>query len=124
QKLQQYLAANKIFRRDFETGKADFTPLIGGKAEPTENTAGKAAVITRDANGNELVASTVDSPQAVQTEANLQKAQFPNQQTQTSLTTSDAVAAGRMGEPPAPTGVPDTIPRVGKPAKRAYTKRD
>lgn len=98
-KLLKFLVTNKLKKADLESGKVDFTPLLGDKADPTTDTANKAAVATVDAKtGKELVTSTVDNPESVPVEAELQKAQFPGQDTQTLLTSSDAVNAARLGQ--------------------------
>lgn len=94
--LQEYLAQTGGTVEDIQLGRLDFTPLIGGKAQPTNNTSGKITVVTRDAQGNELVSSTVETPDAIAKEAELQKKQFPNQPTQTNVTHGDKIAAERI----------------------------
>ena len=79
----------------------DYTLLLGGKAQPTESTMDKPAVVTRDAKtGTELVASSVEDQAGAAKEAQLQKAQFPNRQTVTQLENSDMVVEGRMQDQP------------------------
>jgi hypothetical protein len=86
-KLAEYIKQTGTFLPDIQEGKVDFTPLLGGKAEPnTEPTADATAVITKDAKtGGELVASAVQDPGNVEKEAALQKQQFPNHQTTTQV---------------------------------------
>lgn len=97
QKFEAALKQNGITSFDLMHGRADFTPLLGGKAEPTNDTAGKPAVVTRDAQtGTELVASAVTDPNNLEKEAALQKAQFPSQPTATTVEPGDAVAQARM----------------------------
>ncbi|MEQ1763218.1 MAG: 2'-5' RNA ligase family protein, partial [Pyrinomonadaceae bacterium] len=96
EKLTAYLRSNKILRSQIESGKADFTPLIGGKADPSAVTSGKPAVITTAPDGTELVASTVDSPASIMHEPGMQKAQFPNQPTKTAVTDADTIGRYRQ----------------------------
>lgn len=99
QKLQQLLQTDPDALAGIMNGTRDFTDLIGGKATPTQDTsADKPTIITRDAQGNELIASSLDdvNDDIVATEAALQKAQFPNQPTQTFATTGEEVIKGRI----------------------------
>lgn len=103
QKFQAALKQNGITSADLMHGRVDFTPLLGGKAEPTNDTAGKPGVVTRDARtGTELVASAVTDPNNIEKEAALQKAQFPSQPTTTTVEPGQAIVEGRMagGEVP------------------------
>jgi hypothetical protein len=99
-KLMLYMKGTGLKRADIVQGRTDLTPLIGGKANPSDETSGKLAVATADTkDGKELVSSTVDDPAAIGQEAALQQAQFPNKQTETVITTSDAVAQARQQPP-------------------------
>jgi len=96
-KFNQFLQANgPTAYNDLKAGNLDFSSLIGGKAQPTNDTANKTAVITRDQNGTELVASSVETPDAIETEAAMQKAQFPNIPTTTEVVHSNDVVNGRV----------------------------
>lgn len=97
EKFNQFLQANgPSAYNDLKAGNLDFSSLIGGKAQPTNDTANKTAVITRDQNGIELVASSVETPDAIETEAAMQKAQFPNIPTTTEVVHSNDVVNGRV----------------------------
>lgn len=97
EKFNQFLQANgPTAYNDLKAGNLDFSSLIGGKAQPTNDTANKTAVITRDQNGIELVASSVETPDAIETEAAMQKAQFPNIPTTTEVVHSNDVVNGRV----------------------------
>ncbi len=111
QKFHDYAAQTGVTFDDLASGKADFTPLIGGKAQPNGQVlgaTGPAAVVTTDAKGNELVSSAVTDPSAVPAEAALHKKQFPNEQINTTVATpEDVVALRQQGQPevtPTPQG--------------------
>jgi hypothetical protein len=112
-KFLQYNQQTGITADDITSGKADFTPLIGGKAAPTGEpfgTQGQVAVISHDANGNELVSSAVQDPSQVPAEAALQKKQFPNTPIKTSVVPASAVIAGRTAATPTQTSSPSGLP--------------
>lgn len=102
-KLQEYIQATGTDLNDIRSGAADFTDLIGGKAEPTGEqygTEGQIAVISYDEDGNELISSSVTDPASVPVEAALHKKQFPNRQIRTEVGTAEDVIAARQVEEP------------------------
>jgi hypothetical protein len=62
--------------------KNGFAGLIGKVDDVGNNTATGPALVTKDANGNELSASIVTSPESAQKQAQVDKAQFPQAATQ------------------------------------------
>lgn len=106
-KLLHYLTQTGQTLEDIKSGKADFTPLIGGKASPTGEpygTQGQVAVVTMDENGTELVSSTVANPQDVPKQAALDALQFPGRKLQTKVVpAADVIAMRQPAENPAPT---------------------
>jgi len=98
-KLMTYLQQTGTKIGDIANGTADFTPLIGGKAEPTGEqygTQGQVAVISYDENGVELIADAITDPASIPVTAALHKKQFPNRKITTTIVTGDDVIAGRQ----------------------------
>lgn len=98
-KFQQYQNQTGISPELISIGQADFTPLIGGKAQPTgevAGTTGKIAVMSIGKDGKELVSSSVTDPSAVIDEAILHKKQFPDEPMETKVVTADEVIAARQ----------------------------
>jgi hypothetical protein len=78
--------------------KNGFAALIGKVEDVGNNTATGAALVTKDASGNELSSSVVTSPESAQKQAQVDKAQFPQAASQT-VVPAQAVVADRVNQP-------------------------
>jgi hypothetical protein len=81
--------------------KNGFAGLIGKVEDVGNNTSTGAALVTKDANGNELSSSVVTTPQTAQKQAQVDQAQFPQAATQT-VVPAQKVVADRVNQQATP----------------------
>ncbi|HKS27808.1 MAG TPA: hypothetical protein VJS44_08315 [Pyrinomonadaceae bacterium] len=94
-KLRQLGMTSSQAIRDF-VAENGIEPLIG-KVAPVEDTSRGPALRTEDANGNELSTSIVPTPEAAETQAGVDRAQFP-QAVRQEVIPAQAAAERRLAE--------------------------